>query len=372
MKWYTTMGLCALLTTGCAATDSSRPVAQAELLDGTPFGVSAQDGPPPTQVLGVSPEMRAFLDERLPEDAGEYVAVRTILSSILEGGLNLQYDNFYTATAAEAFARRQGNCLSFTNLFVALAREAGVAAEFQEVEVPPTWAFADDVYLYNLHINARVQLPTGVQVVDFNIEEYDPKYRTRRISDTEAIARYYNNMGVHYLQNLDYAQSFLYLRKAIQLRDHTAHFWTNLGTLYRRYGEFDLAEGAFLTAIDVGNEPTAMSNLARQYRQLGKTQLAEHYEAKVELFRQQNPYYLFHLAEEAYARGDYDEAVKLARSAIRKDDSEHNFYRLLGLAYMQAGEPALAAENFRDAALRVKSDEERAAYNRKLRSLAGG
>lgn len=349
---------------------SNTPPQTDDLIDGSLFGLAPDDVLDDVDVLGVSPKMRAFLDERLNKDQADSYKVKMILSGLLDEGLQVDYNAFYTLTAEEAFASRQGNCLSFTNLFIALARESGVRVKFQEVEVPPTWGFRDDVYLYNLHINAWMDLPTGEQVVDFNIEDYKSDYRTRRLTDREAIARYYNNMGVHYLQTQDYAKSFQYLQKALALRSHTAHFWTNLGTLYRRAGYEQYAEAAYLKAEAVGEEPTALSNLARLYKRQGRDELAKAYENKVDLFRRRNPYYLFHLAEEAYAANQYDAALDLVRSAIRKSEENEDFHRLMGQTLLQLDDQESAAESFRRAAELASTTEEREAYNAKLKLLA--
>ena len=57
------------------------------------------------------------------------------------GMFSLEYAEV-TRTASGTFHDRQGNCLSFTMLFVALARAAGSARRrYQSVEVPPTWSY---------------------------------------------------------------------------------------------------------------------------------------------------------------------------------------------------------------------------------------
>ncbi len=359
---------------GCAVAPQpavlTKNVEVLKLLSGDVFGLGSDDLLQPVDVLAVNDEMRAFLARHTIPGSGDQQKVRAILRGILDNGLRLDYDNFKTYTAAETFEAREGNCLSFTNLFVALAREADVMAYFQEVKVPPAWAYRDDVYLYNLHVNARVDLPTGVQVVDFNLDEYEQEYHTRRLTDHEALARYHSNMGVHYLQRDEYQQSFLHLRQALVLRDYTAHFWTNLGTLYNRAGFPDHAEQSYLEAVELDDEPTAMSNLARLYETQGRLALAADYGQRVRLYRARNPYYLFHLAQEAYAEQRYDEARKLLQKAIRKRDDEHYFYHLLGMTFLQEGQPERAAAQFELAAEWANRAEDRDSYNRKLERLA--
>ena len=200
--------------------------------------------------------------------------------------------------------------------------------------------------MYNLHINALVKLPVGEQVVDFNLGDYDRDYKRRVLSDAEALARYHNNMGVHWMEQGDHERAFLHLRAALELRPRTAHVWTNLGTLYRRHGDLAAAESGYLRAVELGDDAAANSNLARLYAQLGEQELSAWYRDRVQLFRRRNPYYLFHLAEEAYARAEYGAARQLLLTAIRRESGEHEFYRLFGLTYLQQGDLAAAQSQF--------------------------
>lgn len=363
-----------LLMSACVATP---PVARelsslsrAELLSGKVLGLTAQDVISAAPTLAVNDDMRAFLAQHVPEGVSDERKVALILSAILERGLELRYNNFRTLTAEEAFYQREGNCLSFTNLFVALAREAGVRANFQEVDVPPSWTLQGDTYLYNLHVNVLVNMANREQVIDFDITSYNKRYHRRVISDQTALAQYHNNMAVYWLSENEIELAFPHLQFALDVRPHTAYFWTNLGSLYRRGGKLEEAEAAFLVAVDIDNDPTAMSNLSRLYQQLGEPQLAQYYADKTELFRARNPYYLFRLAEKAYAQKDYAQTEKLLEKAIRYRKDEHEFYRLLGLSYLQHGERAKAQRRFKQAAELVDEPAQRERYNHKLHLLA--
>lgn len=342
---------------------------QEELLQGSRFGFE----PIPTpnvDILAVNDDMRAFLRHNVPDGVGKKRKVELILGAMLDQGLELHYNNFKTYTAEEAFYSQEGNCLSFTNLFVALAREAGVNARFQEVEIPPVWVARGETWMLNLHVNALVNLPGHEQVVDFNLRDYNRELHRRVLSDRDAKARYHNNMGVHWMNEGDSARAFANLKKAIALRPSTGYFWTNLGTLYRRENHLDAAESAYLVAVEIDDEPVANSNLARLYEGLGEPQLATWYRHRVDLFRAKNPYYLFHLAEQAYANKDYDEARGLLLKALHSDTKDHRIYRLLGLTHLQQGDRWLAKKRFRQAAA-LAEGEARERYNHKLELLAG-
>ncbi|MEH6586935.1 MAG: transglutaminase domain-containing protein [Halioglobus sp.] len=368
--------LCAAVCFLLVACSTQPPVAvskgfePAALLDGEVFDVGFQDHPAPVELTHVNTEMREFLRERVPSHLGKEQKVELILRAILDDGLSLDYDNFKTYTAEEAFYLREGNCLSFTNLFVALAREAGLKVTYQEVEVPPNWERRNDTYFYNRHINALVHLPySGKKAVDFNIDEFDSSYPRRSISDNYAKAQYFNNMGVHWLEEERYDRAFIYIREAIRLQPYAAYFWTNMGSLYSRAGYGSRAEAAWLTGLDIDDDPSAMSNLARYYEASGQAELALWYADRVEHYRRQNPYYLYELARAAYQRNDYEQSLQWLQQSLKLREGEHQFYRLQGLVYLKAGAVDEARHSFELAERYASSEHERRVYSKKQRLL---
>jgi Flp pilus assembly protein TadD len=362
-----------LLLGGCATEppalyDAPPPAA---LLDGAVFGLDADDAPPDPDLLAVNDAMRAFLAEQVPAGAGDQRKVHAILRAIIGDGLQLQYDNLLTLTAAETFERRAGNCMSFTNLFLALAREAGVRANYQEVLVPPNWTAGESTWFYNLHVNVLVDYGGLEQVVDFNLRDYDNGYPRRLISDSAAESRHHSNVGVHWMTGGDPALAFLHFRRALELQPAAGHVWTNLGTLYRREGLEARAEAAFRRAIALDREPVAMSNLARLYREQGRPELAAWYEDQVAVFRGRNPYYLFHRAELAYEAGDYREARSLLRKALARHREDHRFHHLMAMSLLQLGDEA-GGRRYLQSAAALAAEEDLARYNHKLELLAGG
>lgn len=344
----------------------------AQLLSGAAISPNGEPLAPlePVDLLAVNDEMRAFLEKHIAGRNDDARKTELILKTLLGGGLKLHYNNLKTYTAEQAFREREGNCLSFTNLFIALAREAGVDARFQEVRIPPTWTADGGTFYYNLHINALVKLHHRQQIVDFDIQEFDNGFSRRRISDNTAAAQYYNNMGAYYLRKKDPVQAFRHARKAIQLRPNTGYFWTNLGTILRHAGDLQLAEQSYLVAIELSEEPAAMSNLARLYKKLDKPELAREYEDRVKAFRLNNPYYLYAQAKQAYAEENYESTQELLRSAIRQLSDEHQFYRLQGLAWLKVGEARKAKKSFSKAAKVATQAEHTTLYERKLQLLA--
>lgn len=358
-----------LFITACTSTGIDRvyaPVTRDHLLDGSLIGLDDPDLADVPDIIAINDEMRAFLDEFVEPDWGSMQKVQAILGAILDDGLSLDYDAFETHTAQEAFYIREANCMSFTNLFVALARASGVSAQYQEVDVPTSWEEQGNSWLYNKHVNAVVDLAGTNVMVDFAVDVVETDHRRRVLRDREAQARYHSNMGVHYLSAGNYDQSFRHLRQALLLEPRTGFFWTNLGALYRRLKVFDAAEESFLIAVRRSSEPAAISSLARLYDDIGQYELAQIYEDKAQLFRRKNPYYLIALAQQSFDDGDYSAAARQARLAVNRKKDEPRFHSLLGLSYLKLGDVGAAQKQFSRAAELTEDEHERAVYNRKL------
>ena len=324
----------------------------------------------PVNLLELDDEMRAFLHEVVDGTSTRKLAMKRLLQGLLESGPRIQYDNLKTYTAREAFHAGEGNCLSFTTLFVAMAREAGLKVQFQEVKVPHNWERNGETWMYNRHVNAYVNIDIeGEYIIDFNTTPVEFNSTRRTISDREALSQYYNNMGVYWMLRDQFDLAYLNLREAITLVDHEAYFWTNLGVLYSRAGHPRHAESAWLQALAMERDLTAANNLARYYRRTGNEELAVHFQEMVKDYRLRNPYYLYEVAERAYYRGDYEESIETLKDAIRRRDNEEQFYRLLGLNYLKTGETERAKDAIAQAATYAGSEKAGLVYSQKLRLL---
>ncbi len=344
----------AVLAAGCAgqprpAEDSAATQISADaLLSGSVFALDDSD--PATVVLdaaailAVDDAMRAFIGEYVDPRSSNYLKLQQLVRAIIgDGSFGLVYDE-QTQTASGTFHARAGNCLSFTNMFIAMAREVGLHASYQEVEIPPDWTMSGDAYVLNRHVNVHVDLgTTGEHVVDFNIDDFKSTYERRQISDERAYAHFFSNKGVERMQAGDQAGAFVAFRTALTFDRTFAAGWSNLAALYNRAGRPEFAEAAYLEALRVRpNELLAMSNLARLYRARGDDELASYYEGRVDYHRDRNPYYRYQVARQAFLARDYPTAIDNLEFAVRKKEWEDSFYFLMGLSYLQLGDEQAA------------------------------
>jgi Flp pilus assembly protein TadD len=336
---------------GCASLPRSLynlQITPAELLAGAPLGVVAV--PPisvadPADVLALTPEMKAFADAHVDRKSADNLKLSQLVTAIMgKKTFGVTYDES-TRTAADTFLTRRGNCLSFSNMFVAMARYVGLNAEFQEVEIPPDWTLDKETFVLNRHVDVYVDMgQLGSSVVDFNIEDFKTTYPMRVISDARALAHFYNNLGVERMQAGDTAAALWCFRTAIASDDgRFSPAWTNLGTLYLRRGHAAHAEAAYRQALEVNSaELVAISDLAGLYGRVGDLALAARYRKLVEHHRWRNPYYRYELARHAYADKHYDEAIGHLKYAARQRPKEDRFPHLLALCYLGKGDTAAA------------------------------
>src|SRR3546814_13780021 len=98
-------------------------------------------------------------------------------------GLGMTYATDATLTVAQAYRLRQANCLTFTLLTVALAREAGLDARAQEIDDVVAWRVQDNVvYRFN-HVNAQIAIGRMRYTIDVARDEVLARHQPHPISD---------------------------------------------------------------------------------------------------------------------------------------------------------------------------------------------
>jgi len=368
------LGLLPALVAGCTAPlpDGSARITPEQLLEGRPLTGGVEPGPlPDVAILELDDDMRRFVAERVPATGPDSWRLRQLLRSLLEDErFAIEYQE-RTYTAAETFRLRRANCLAFTNLFVALAREAGLTVHFQEVDVPPDWSRAAGLLVQNRHMNTLVDVgPRLEQIVDFNMADFRTSYERRVISDERARAHYYSNLAAERLEAGELVPALQNFRKALAADAGFVPAWINLGSLYQRAGQPAWAEAAWLHALDLApREFVAMSNLERLFRATGRPAEADEFRNRLYRHRQQNPYYRYEQARVALAAQDYPAAIGHLRFAIERKANEDRFYALLGLAYLRRGDAA-SGERWMARAEELAGDESlKQSYHSKLERL---
>ena len=318
---------------------------------------------PDVDIVATEEAMRAFV-AKIAEVPKERDRLRALLDLMRRKGYVADsYEPYLNLTAPEAFAAKRGNCLSYTSLFVALARAAGLDARFQMVAVPPDYDSVGGRLVLNKHINVRVEnVPgRGTVTVEFSEEYASGIYDRRAVPDLYATALHYNNLAFAHARDGDPRSEFVYLRKAIDATPDNPDYWANLGVFYGRQRQHDHAVAAHRRALSFdAYHGAAIRGLANAYTALGRDEAARLFRKRIARSKARDAYGYFALAQRAFEASHVAYSLELLGNAIRLHDDDHRFHQLQGEAYAELGDDAAAEASFKRARTAARAGREEA------------
>ena len=357
---------------GCRGLSSRLPaacvVALLLVVSPSPAADAAEPGEP--DILAMSPEMGRFLARRIKPGRARQMRLQGLLDAIFgEDGLNITYGNSRTRTAIETFDERSGNCLSFTLMFVSMARHLGLNAYFREVDEVTSWDQRGDVLVTEKHMYAEVEADNAVVQVDF-LPAGSKIYRfTRRVTTPRVYAHFYSNLGVESLTAGQTDVAIDLFEKALRYDPGFTQALVNLGVAQRRSGQPERAEESFQRALaeDPG-ELSAASNLASLLLAQGRRAEAEPLLERVAGHLRRNPFHHFRQGLIAGREERWEAALDHLREAVRRRPEEALFHLELGRVLVRVGRPEQARASLERALKLAEGSEERA----RIRSLLSG
>jgi Tfp pilus assembly protein PilF len=310
---------------------------------------------PSFDLFAITPEMMAFAELSVKAAVNPFQKVKALHHALLlptsVGGQGIRYNALSTQVPVRTFQQREANCLSYTLLYVALARHLGLNAYVNEVEIPPTWGLrAQGAFLFLHHVNVIVLAPRDSAlkqssdhiVIDLEMSRYKSTYPQHFISDRVAAAQFYSNSGMEKAAEDNMQEAFLYLRKALQEDDQQSYLWNNLGSVFHRQNNLREAETIYLHGLSLHKQDLSiMNNLSRLYKTMGNKKQEAIFYKLAENYRQSNPFYYYSIALSAFEGGDYDQALHFVKHALERDKKEPRFYQLAASIYEQLGQVSM-------------------------------
>lgn len=301
------------------------------------------------QLLTVSPAMVEFVSAKVGNSDFSYTRFRRLMAGLVKGGFFVdQYDRNATYTADKTFIERKGNCLAYTNMFIALARQANLDARYQLVDTQPSWDVESGFLVRNNHVNVILQKVATAGAadsnltVDFNTFQPAPDTPKKVVSDAYAESMYYGNLAIVRLHSSDINGAFAWIKRGILTEPSNIDLWNNLGAVYSIAGQPTLAQASYETAYRLdGTNKTAISGLAKSLRQQGQFELAEEYAELALKYQRRNPYYHYAVAEQAFLRDAFEEALTSVNRAIKLKRDNARFYALRALTAEELGDVLL-------------------------------
>lgn len=295
------------------------------------------------------PNPIAFNDEmrRVAHDAtgtgGTWVRLERLQAYLFDAErFPFAYETRGTLTAEQAFAQRRGNCLSFTNLFIALSRSVGIPVR---AAVPAYVGGSEregDLVVITTHVVAAIGMGDQLAIFDFDRTRNRPLVGAKIVGDLRLSAMYQNNLGVEALRGAKLDEALRRLEAATRLSPDFADAWGNLGVARRRSGDSDGALEAYRRALELEpRNPTVLGNLATLYRGLGK-----HREADAALLgadlEEASPFFVLTRGDIELARGRFRAAMRLYRQARRLDPELADPLVRIARAHLARGDRAAA------------------------------
>lgn len=329
--------------------------------------------PPPEQVMAVPPRLQAQVQAEVIGPArGDLDRLRRLVWFMAddERGLGLLYREDATYTVAEAYLNREANCVTYTLMFLALARLARLDAYPQEIEQTLSWQQLDDIVFRSNHVNTRVRVGRQRYLVDVGGNLVVGRHPAKRITMQRALAQYYNNRAAMLLSEQRLSDALAHAGIALQLDPAYPTTWSNTGVLRLRNGDRSGAENAYATALKLDPvNSSALFNMVGLYQRSGDRAREALFRKRLDKVERSDPFHQFLLAMQYEKQGDGALAAKHYRRAIRLHGGEHRFYSGLARAYLLDGDARHARRALERALALAKDEAFRVSYQARLEQL---
>jgi len=293
-----------------------------------------------TRPLRITPEIAAWATARVPSTADEVIRLGRLLDA-LQGSKDplFRYRAGHTGTAAEVFETGDYNCLSFSLLFVSLARHLGLRAYFLKIDRDQEFEKVGDLVVVSRHITAGYGFVGDRTVLEFDVGPQINYQLGEPVGDLEALTLYYSNRGAELLREGDPAAALEMLQTAVTLMPELAQPWVNLGVVRRRLGDYRGAEEAYLESVDLDRDNLpAYQNLLTLQRLQGEPDVARELIHALDRRRNRNPFTYLWLGDLSLEEGRLDEAKRFYRRALRLARYEAETRAAMGIWALSAGD----------------------------------
>ncbi len=320
-------------------------------------GVDPAEVPNP---MAVTPAMTAAARELggLGDDEEKLAHLR---EALLDGrAFTFEYQRDSTFSAADAFANRRGNCVSFTNLFIALGRSLGIRLQAALVSARGTSERQGDLIVTYNHMVAVFALAGGrtAKVYDFYRSVEALEGRLTILDDYAVAAIRASNDGIAHLHRGEGTEAVHDLAIAVKLGPRLGSLHANLGLAKWRAGDVAGAFAALRKGLEVEPRgPALLQNLAALYVDGGKPAEARAALGALDVGRA-SPYVLIVRGDLDLRAGDVKRALRSYRDAAGLDPTLADPWLAIARAELSRGRPDAARKAAQKALKRDPSNDE--------------
>ncbi|HSY27721.1 MAG TPA: tetratricopeptide repeat protein [Burkholderiaceae bacterium] len=343
MKNFASPLLCVLLA-ACVSEPVISPEKQQSMFNDALFA-------PPSEridvndIFALDTGMQTFLDHEVAR------------KEIMEGKVMALYDSLYTSdhkkfaydavqtrNAADVFRLQSGNCLSYTIMTAAFAKQLHEPVQFHVVSFGEVWDRSDNIEFKIGHVNLTVgqaSFSTGhdaPKLIDFGAFENTRGEILDDIGEDVIIAMYLNNRAAEALAKNQLDDAYWWARAAMVYTPSYIGAYNTMGVIYSRHQNLIQSELVFRQVLE--REPDnvlAMSNQVQVLARLGRTDESSKLAQRLAEIQPNPPYFFFNLGLAAMRAHDYEEARLEFKKEVNRASYNHQFHFWLALANYYLG-----------------------------------
>ncbi len=272
-------------------------------------GVTPAEAPNPMEA---TPRMVAAAKELGGVGGSDELRLDRLHAALLDGrAFTFEYERSSTFSAVDAFEARRGNCVSYTNLFIALGRSLGIRLQAALVSARGISERTGNLIVTYNHMVAVYSIAPGrTKMYDFYRMGEGPTERVSLLDDLSVAAIRASNDGIAHLERGEPAEAEHDLGIAVKLGPRLGSLYANLGLAKWRNGDVAGAFAALRKGLEVEpRSPPLLQNLAALYVDQGQSAEARAAMAALDLQRA-SPFVFI-------VRGDLEMRGGNAKGAIR-------------------------------------------------------
>lgn len=275
--------------------------------------------------LTIEPEILRDADETVGRWGAPDERLRRLVGYLNDAHrLGFQYAPNLSLTASQAYRERRGDCIAYTNLFIALSRHLGLPTYYVHVSEVLSHYEHRGLFFTSSHVAVGYGSGPSAVVIDFTKSTSDWKLAIYRgVDDATAAALYYNNLAVDAMMNGKLDEAERMLRFLVEKKPEVEETYNNLGVLLNRKAKYQEALSVLQRGMKAvpAYKPLYTNGLVAA-RGAKRADLAKNFEQRGQEIEDRNPYFLFARGMSLFQSGELDRAAEeLERAARVKPDS---------------------------------------------------
>lgn len=328
-----------VLAAGCATTGATHRSVTQEWIDEARAEGLVLESP-----LRISPETRNLLHQKIGYAGTEKSRLLKVVRYIADAeGLSFQYQTQSTSTAEKALVAKRGDCMTYSNLLVALARTLDVPVRFVRItQLPVSWE-AGGRFFESSHMAVALGREAAwdqAVVVDFGNTHTSPWRFSLYddMTDDEAFVLYQNNVAVQRMLAGDMATAERILRFFHQHAPRIPEISNNLSLVLMQTGRD--REALDLLEASVEQFPRfrpLFANAVQAAHRVGDEELAKTLEARGKELLEDEPAWNFNQGMRQYHARAYSTAALRFEKALSADPDNVRLLAWTARAHLAAG-----------------------------------